>query len=176
MRSSRCVVATPAAESGSSGADPAGRHQRSLHQEGRVAPGRRGRERREAHALHTILIMTSRFSRRPRSADRCSSFAISIHSAPRARLAHGHPSAFATPSRWASSTLSRATEQVGTLIVADARLAPAPGGPLVDAEGRLVGINSMVSTVSESPRRRRWSSDSWSAHSLSGQRNTRARR
>jgi serine protease Do len=42
-------------------------------------------------------------------------------------------------------TVARDRSKLPRWIVADVRLAPGnSGGPLVDAEGRLVGINSMV--------------------------------
>ncbi len=61
-------------------------------------------------------------------------------------FAHGHPLGIRDAlAMGVLHTVARDRAKVPRWIVADVRLAPGnSGGPLVDAEGRLVGINSMV--------------------------------
>ncbi|HXI98786.1 MAG TPA: trypsin-like peptidase domain-containing protein, partial [Gemmatimonadaceae bacterium] len=61
-------------------------------------------------------------------------------------FAHGHPLGIRDAlAMGVLHAVTRDRDKSARWIVADVRLAPGnSGGPLVDAEGRLVGINSMV--------------------------------
>jgi S1-C subfamily serine protease len=94
---------------------------------------------------YTILIMISRFSPHHPSPGRSSSYAIRNRCVPASSSSRTDIGVKDSLAMGVLHAVTRDKSGSARWIVADVRLAPGnSGGPLVDAEGRLVGINSMV--------------------------------